>query len=188
MKILGSFQSVLLGSVILISLSTCQKTQSTCTDGIKNGTETGTDCGGDCPIACEPVAPPVPVVAPCLSTAPTNVMLANSTSYALPYVTCGYSSPYYTILRSSAGGTGSNHYVYIHFYGYPASYARTYTCTGSASYPTNANQVRLRMKVNGTWYYPTGTIYYDPGSGNYTVYICSLFDSPYTFITKITCS
>lgn len=188
MKMVKSIYSVVLGSLIVISLTTCQKTQPTCTDGIQNGSETGIDCGGECPMSCEPVVPATPVVAPCASTAPTNDMLANSTSYALPYVTCGYSNPYYTILRSSAGGTGSNHYVYIHFYGYPATFAKSYTCTGNANYPTTSNQVRLRMKVNGTWYYPSGSIYYDPAGGNYTVYICSLFASPYTFITKITCS
>jgi hypothetical protein len=189
MNAIKGFCNIVVGSLILISLSTCKKTQSTCTDNKQNGTETGVDCGGDCPMSCEPILPPGPITAPCVSTASTNIMLANSTSYSLPYVTCGYSSPYYSILRSSSSsGVNATNYVYIHFYGYPATVAKTYTCTGDVNYPTNSNQVRLRMKVNSVWYYPTGTVYYDPGSGNYTVYVCSLYASPFTFITKITCS
>lgn len=164
----------------------CEKNQPTCTDGIRNGNETGTDCGGDCYLTCgaTTVNPPAPVTAPCSASAPLNGFYANSNLVALPYVSYTFSSPYYVLLRSSAGGTGSTHYVYIHFYGAPPTIARTYTTTGSASYPTNVNQVRLRMKYNGAWYYPPGTVYYNPVGGNFSVYICGL-QATYTFTSRV---
>lgn len=174
---------------VMMFFITCKKTQSTCTDGIKNGNEEGVDCGGECSLVCNPSSAPATFVVPCAATAPLNMLKYNSTLIALPYVDCDYSSSYYYMLRSSTSAlTGSSYYVYIHFYGAPATTNKIYTLTGNANFPANNNQVRVRVKVAGTWYYPTGSLYYQPNSGNYKATICNLVASPYTFLSSITCN
>lgn len=175
----------------VVILTSCVKTQDTCFDGQKNGNETEVDCGGDCPVKCDttPASPPPPFVIPCQSTVSMQSMKVNSSTVVLPYIDCYYTSPYYYLLNASTSSlTGSSYYIMVHFYGYPASYARTYVATGTSSLPTNNSQVRVRAKIAGTWYYPIGTIYYDPSLGTYATYICNLVAGGYTLSAALKCN
>lgn len=175
---------------ILFLFNSCIKEQATCFDGKLNGNETETDCGGDCTLKCDttPTTPPPPFNNPCSSASLTNTMVVNFANTILYYDQCTYTSPYYQLLRASTSSlTGSSYYIMIHFYGYPATYARTYTATGSSAYPTSTSQVRVRAKIAGTWYYPSGTVYFDPSEGTYATFMCNVYVSGYTLSFEVNC-
>jgi len=176
--------------IFFIAFFSCLKEQPTCFDDKKNGDETDIDCGGDCPLKCDTTTVVVPPFNnPCVSSSTTNSMKVNSSTTLLPYSDCYYTSPYYYLLRSSTSSlTGSSYYIMVHFYGTPPSYARTFSATGSSTYPANNSQVRVRAKIAGTWYYPSGTVYFDPSQGTYATFMCNITVSGYSLNFEVNCN
>ena len=177
--------------VVVLLFFSCQKSQPTCFDHIQNGDEVNIDCGGDCPLSnCDSlITPPSNSIAPCASTVKNNVMEYGGLTKQLSYNMCQYISPTYQVRRTeSSTFASSSNYISIYFYGNPPSYSKVYTSTGSSSNPSDADHIRLSVKLNGSIYYPTGNVYYSMESGNYTCILCNVKVGSEYIDAKITCN
>lgn len=167
--------------IISVNLLSCDKQQVTCFDGIKNGNETQIDCGGDCESSCMQNQ----FFIPCKSNAPNNKLRVSLSDYSLNYVSTGMIGSDYELVRmNNTTEISSTILIRVIFYGMPPTQNRSFDAIGSGGPPNDPADVALQIIFGGNQHFPLGKVYYEYNNGNYTCYLCGIYDSPYTFTSK----